>query len=77
MLCIVGIIDCTHMLFKISKHIIPCDIVDIVTAPFEVQSLDNIAQANPTSDILIDYQLRPPLDMATVDQYQELHKPNS
>ncbi len=30
-----------------------------------------------TADILTEYQLQPPLDMVTVDQERELHKPNS
>ena len=32
---------------------------------------------NPTPGILVEDQLKPPLDMVTVDQEQKLHKPNS
>ena len=58
-------------------------IVAIITAPkikvgysFHC-GLGNIAQENITADILIEDQLQPPLDMITVDQERELHRPNS
>ena len=44
-----------------------------------LQRLGNIAQentTNQTADVLVEDQLQPPLDMVTVDQERELHKPN-
>ena len=35
-----------------------------------------IAQVNNAANILIEHQLQLPLNMATVDQERELHKPN-
>ena len=36
-----------------------------------------MAQENTTADILIEDQLRPPLDMVTVDQERKMLQPNS
>ena len=52
----------------------------VLTTPYNVsysflQGLGNIAQ-NITADILVEYQLQPPLDMVTVDQGREQYKPN-
>ena len=50
-ICIVAIVGCTH--------------VERATASFE-DLVGNIAQENTTTDILVENQLRPPLDMVTV-----------
>ena len=42
-----------------------------------LRELSNFTQENTQADISIEDQLRPPLDMVTVDQKRELHKPNS
>ena len=39
-----------------------------------LRGLGNIAQTNTIADILIEDQLRPPMDMIAVDQVGELHK---
>ena len=81
MLCIVAIVDCT---------ITPCgpqsehatSYCHCRLHPYSVSrqlpsGLDSIAQENPTTDILVEEQQIPPLDMVAVDQERELHKPNS
>ena len=42
-----------------------------------LQGIGSIAQENTTADILVEDQLRPPLDMLAVDLERKLHKPNS
>ena len=42
-----------------------------------LRGLGNFAQEITKADILIEDQLLLPLDMATVDQEREMHKPNS
>ena len=75
-LCIVAIVDCSHVHLVVHQNI-PC-LVAVVTAPSSLlRGLDNITPENATVDILIKDQLRPPLDIATVDQERELHNPNS
>ena len=68
------------MLSPISDHTKPCCYCWLhpyrVSYSF-VRGLGNIAQENITVDILVEYQLWPSLVKVTVDQEQELHKPNS
>ena len=59
MLCIVAIIDCTHEGYRISFK-------DLVTL------YENTTKQ--TADVLVEDQLRPPLDLVTFGQLQELHK---
>ena len=47
------------------------------TLPCFHRELGKIAQANTTADILIEDQLRPPLNMVTVDQEREFCMTNS
>ena len=62
MLRIVAIADCTQVRSICYSHL---------------QRLVNIVHENTATDILVEDQLRPPLDMVTVYQKQELHKLNS
>ena len=73
-LCIVAIVHVAlyTMLSKISKHTISCRYCGLL--PYRVGT---IAQQNTAADILVEDQPRLPLDVITVDQEWELHKPNS
>ena len=59
MLCIVAIVDCTH--------------VWSATASSRI-TLNRIILPNQTADILVVDKLQPPSDLIAVDQVRELHK---
>ena len=75
-------VTCLLLLFNahISTHAMYCCYcwLDLCRVSYSLlRGLGNIAQENTTADILVEDQLRSPLDMATVDWAQELHTPNS
>ena len=59
-----------------NQHTISCCYCWLLSYSF-LWGLGNIAQENTPADILVEDPLRRPLDMETVDQERELHKPNS
>ena len=57
----------------------PC-LVPYIRSASLIQGLGNSCRensTNQTADVLVEDQLQPPLDLVTVSQEQELHKPNS
>ena len=62
MLCIVAIVDCTHVWSAIASSRI---------------TLHRIILPNQTADILVVDQLQPLSDLITVGQVRELHKLNN
>ena len=61
--CIVAI-DCTH-------------VGSAATSLKDLVTLAHVNSTNQTADVLVEDQLQPPLDMRTVSQGREIHKPNS
>ena len=82
-ICIVAIVDCTHVYCVVKNIRTHYTLLLLLTAHLYCQLqlalwTCNIAQVNPTSDVvLIEDQLWLLLDMVIVDQEEELHKPNS
>ena len=64
MLCIVAIADCTHV---VSAIVYFKDLIIILQ--------DNTT--NQTADVLLEDQLKPPLDLVTGSQEREVHESNS
>ena len=85
-ICIVAIVDCTHVHhvahYQISKHTISCSHCWLLPCRVGYRFLEDMGPLRRTlqlqqifwSNILIEDQLRPPLEMVTVDKKWELHK---